>query len=130
METAIGGTWLNRIGAVALVTAMGFFVKYAFDNDWLNEMVRVLLGAFIGILLLGGGAYFYKKKGLPIFGQGLIGSGISILYLSVYGSFGYYHLISHPVAYGFMITVTIIALWHAIRFLHVSSLLNSGNAAY
>src|SRR5712692_7032664 len=34
LETLIGGRWLNRIGIVAIISAVTFFLKYAFDNNW------------------------------------------------------------------------------------------------
>ncbi|MFQ5633306.1 MAG: DUF2339 domain-containing protein, partial [bacterium] len=84
-EALVGGKLLNRIGALALIFGVGFFLKYAFDNNWINETMRVLIGFLTGAVLLFGSARF-QKKDLPIFAQGLAGAGISILYLSVYAS--------------------------------------------
>jgi uncharacterized membrane protein len=114
-ESLIGGKLLNRIGALALIIGIGFFLKYAFDNNWINETTRVLIGAFIGIALLFGGARFHKK-GLAIFAQGLVGAGIPILYLSVYASFNFYHLVSQPVAFVLMSAVTITAFQQGLRY--------------
>ncbi len=114
-EALIGGKLLNRIGALALVIGIGFFLKYAFDNNWLSETVRVLLGAVAGILLLAGAARS-RSKGLVIFAQGLVGAGIAVLYLSVYASFNYYQLVSQPVAFVLMAAVTIIAFTQAFLY--------------
>jgi len=114
-ETLIGGKILNRIGALAVIIGVGFFLKYAFDNNWITETMRVLIGLAIGFLLLFGGHY-YHKKGFLIFSRGLIGAGIAILYLSVYASFNYYHLVSQIVAFAMMIVVTIISFWQAIKY--------------
>ncbi|NUM75746.1 DUF2339 domain-containing protein, partial [candidate division KSB1 bacterium] len=51
-EALVGGKLLNRIGAFALILGVGFFLKYAFDNNWLSETMRVLIGAAIGAGLL------------------------------------------------------------------------------
>ena len=91
-ESFIGGKLLNRIGALALIIGLGFFLKYAFDNNWISETVRVLIGASVGFISLGL-AYRTHQKGFQIFSQGLIGAGISILYLSVYASFNFYALV-------------------------------------
>ncbi len=72
-EELIGGKLLNWIGAVALIIAVGFFLKYAFDNNWITESVRVLIGAIIGIGLLVTGVRFHKKE-LFIFTQGIFGA--------------------------------------------------------
>ncbi|HCF99542.1 MAG TPA: hypothetical protein DEV93_03255, partial [Chloroflexi bacterium] len=36
-EALIGGRWLNRVGAVALILGTGFFFKYAVDNNWISQ---------------------------------------------------------------------------------------------
>ncbi|MBA4492961.1 DUF2339 domain-containing protein [Paenactinomyces guangxiensis] len=114
-ELLIGGKWLNRIGAVALVIGLAFFIKYAFDHNWINEVVRVLAGGVAGILLLWGGARSHKKK-LPVFGQGLIGAGIAVFYVSVFASFNFYKLISLETAFLLMSCVTILAFQQAMRY--------------
>jgi uncharacterized membrane protein len=114
-EALIGGKLLNRIGALALIIGIGFFLKYAFDNNWISETVRVLIGTVIGILLIGGAVQTHKK-GFQIFAQGLLGAGVAILYLSVYASFNYYHLVSQPVAFGLMSLVTITTFLLAIQY--------------
>jgi uncharacterized membrane protein len=114
-ESLIGGKLLNRIGAFALILGVGFFLKYAFDNNWISETVRVLIGFAAGALLLFGGARWHKK-GLAIFAQGLIGAGIAILYLSVYASFNFYHLVSQPVAFVLMSAVTALTFFHGLKY--------------
>lgn len=114
-EVFVGGKVLNRIGSIALVIGLGYFLKYAFDNDMISETIRVLIGILIGIILLAGGIRFYQKD-LKIFSQGLAGSGISILYLSIYASFNYYHLVSQPLAFGFMAIITIITFIQAFYY--------------
>ncbi len=114
-EALVGGKLLNRIGALALIIGVGFFLKYAFDNNWISESVRVLMGGALGagLLVLGGLSH---KKGLAVFSQGILGAGIAILYLSVYASFNFYHLVSQPVAFGMMAAVTAVAFWQGIRY--------------
>ena len=51
-EAFVGGKLLNRIGALALIIGVGFFLKYAFDNNWITESMRVLLGGVVGVALL------------------------------------------------------------------------------
>jgi uncharacterized membrane protein len=114
-EALIGGKLLNRIGAVALILGMGFFLKYAFDNNWITETLRVIIGGVLGgiCLVL---ANSTSRKGFQIFSQGLVGAGIAILYLSVFASFNYYALVSQPVAFLLMAAVTVIAFEEAFRY--------------
>jgi len=115
LEMLVGGKLLNRIGALALILAAGFFLKYAFDNDLINETARVLLGGVLGCGLLVAAARS-RKKGLEVFSQGLVGAGIAILYLSVFASFNFYDLLPQGVAYALMTVVTIVAVVHAFRY--------------
>jgi uncharacterized membrane protein len=114
-ESFIGGKLLNRIGALALIIGLGFFMKYAFDNNWISETIRVVIGACVGFLCVGL-AYRTSKKGFQIFAQGLIGAGIAILYLSVYASFNYYALVPQWTAFLFMSLVTALSLLLGIYF--------------
>ena len=104
-EILFGGKLLNRVGALALILAVGFFLKYAFDNDWLNETARVILGCAAGLLLIAGGYRFHRRQ-LSVFSQGLTGAGVAILYLSIYAAFDFYHLVPQPVAFFLMALVT------------------------
>ena len=114
-EAFVGGKLLNRIGAFALIIGVGFFLKYAFDNNWITETMRVVLGGVAGIALLVLGARFHRNA-YQVFAQGLIGAGIAILYLSVFASFNFYHLVSQLTAFALMSAVTVIAFSQAFRY--------------
>ena len=114
-ETLIGGKMLNRVGALALVLGVGFFLKYAFDNDWLNETARVVLGGAAGLLLIGIGHRFHRRH-MGVFAQGLTGAGAAILYLSIYAAYDFYHLVPQPVAFLLMALVTAAALFLSLNY--------------
>lgn len=114
-EILFGGKLLNRLGALALIFAVGFFLKYAFDNDWLNETARVILGGAAGLLLIAGG-YRHHRRDLRVFAQGLTGAGAAILYLSIYAAYDFYHLIPQPIAFLLMALVTAAALLLSLRY--------------
>lgn len=114
-EAFLAGKLFNILGSIILVIGIGFFLKYAFDNHWINETLRVIMGGAFGIGLLIGGRYFYKKD-YAIVAQGLIGTGISVLYLSIYAAYNFYHLMPGTVAFILMIVTTIIAFQQALRY--------------
>ena len=114
-EILVGGKLLNRVGALALILGVGFFLKYAFDNDWLNELARVLMGAAAGLLLIGGG-YRFHQRNLAIFSQGLTGAGVAILYLSIYAAYDFYHFVPQPLAFILMAVVTVAALLLSLHY--------------
>src|SRR6185437_13087924 len=44
LEGTIGRLWFNRVGIFALLFGVAFFLKYAFENNWIGPSVRVVLG--------------------------------------------------------------------------------------
>jgi uncharacterized membrane protein len=45
IERSIGERYLLYAGMVVLVLAVASFLRYAFEQQWLSPLVRVLLGA-------------------------------------------------------------------------------------
>jgi hypothetical protein len=45
LESRIGGKWFSRVGIVALLISVSYFLKLAFDNDWIGPSGRVAIGA-------------------------------------------------------------------------------------
>src|SRR5216117_926064 len=52
LETLIGAHWLNRIGIAAVLVGAAYFLKYAFENNWIGPTARVLIGTGCGVALL------------------------------------------------------------------------------
>ena len=113
-EWLLGGNWLARIGVLALVIGIGFFLKLAFDNQWIGETGRVLMGLAAGLALLGGGEFWRRKY--PILAQPLTGGGLAVLYLSIFAAFSLYDLIPALWALGFFFLVTLTAAGLALRY--------------
>lgn len=61
------------------------------------------------------GGYFHRK-GMNVFAQGLVGGGIAILYVSVFASYHFYGLVPQTGALLFMMMVTLVAIWQALRY--------------
>lgn len=53
MERFIGVNLFSKIGIAVLVLGIGFFVKYAIDNDWIGEIARTVLGMVAAWCALG-----------------------------------------------------------------------------
>ena len=60
-EQILGGNWLARIGVFTLIIGAAFFLKFAFDKNWLGPLGRVILGVVAGFVMLAGGHYWRKK---------------------------------------------------------------------
>jgi uncharacterized membrane protein len=114
LEAAIGGRLLLWVGTIVLVLGVAFFLKYAFDNDWITESMRVGMGVGGGLLLAAVGHRF-AGRGYRAYGQILAGGGLAVLYLSIYAAFGYYGLIGQTPAFLLLVLVTVGAAWLADR---------------
>lgn len=105
VESILGGKWLYYLGILALVFAVAFFLKYAFDNNWIGPAGRVGIGILIG------GAMFplsdwLTHRGYRYFSEGITGLGAAVLYLSIWSGWHYYTLFSQPAAFALMIVIT------------------------
>ncbi len=92
MEFAIASNWLLRIGIVILVMGGGFFLKYSVENSLLSERARVGLSVLGAVGLIAVGSQLLGKK-YHLFGQGLLGGGIALLYFAAFAAHAFYHLI-------------------------------------
>ncbi len=113
-ERLLARNWFAIIGAVALVVGIGFFLKLAFDNNWIGDTGRVVLGVALGLALLGTGEYAQRR--IPVWAQPVTAAGAVILYLSIYAAFGLYQLIRPDVALLFMALVVALAALLALRY--------------
>ncbi len=105
LESIIAGRVLNRIGIVALLLAAAFFLKFAFDNQWIGPTGRVAIGLVAGTLLLAWSQLLLKRS-YRYFSEGMAGLGAGVLYLSIYAAWSFYQLVPGAVAFAGMIVVT------------------------
>jgi len=107
LEALVAGRWMNYVGILALLFAVAFFLKYAFENNWVGPRGR------IGIGLLAGSALYpwshrLLEKGYRYFSEGIAGLGAAILYLSLWAGWHYYHVFPQSTSFALMIVVTAI----------------------
>ena len=105
LESRIGLRWMLYVGVATLVLGIGFFVQHAFENEWITETMRVLIGAAAGAGLILAGAHFVEV-GYLLYGQVLSGGGLVALYLSTYAALNYYELIGPTPAFVLMVFIT------------------------
>jgi uncharacterized membrane protein len=107
-EARLGQKGLLLVGVVVLVLGIGYFLKYAFEQQWIQPPMRLAMAYLAGLGLLAAGEW-QRRRGLGFFGHGLIGGGIATLYFATYAGFGIYKLVPQTPAFALMIVVTILA---------------------
>ena len=105
LEEVIGARLMLWVGAIVLVLGVAFFLKYAFDNEWITESMRVALGIAAGLALVAAGDRF-ASRGYAAYGQIVAGGGIAVLFLAIYAAYSFYALIGQALAFVLMIAVT------------------------
>src|SRR5438552_2418966 len=105
LESVIAGRWFNRVGIVALLISVSYFLKLAFDNNWIGPSGRVAIGVLLGALMLPWSQWLLGK-GYTYFSEGIAALGEATLFLSVWAGCQYYALYSRDVGFVAMIAIT------------------------
>jgi hypothetical protein len=81
-ETVVGGSWLNKLGAVVLVVGLVLLLGYSAAR--VGPPGRVLISLVTSLSLLATGVVIEARGRFRIFARGLIGAGWAGLYSTVY----------------------------------------------
>lgn len=104
LEKFIGERLVTFIGIAILFTGIAFFVKYAIDKNWINEIGRTAIGILCGGVLIG--VAHRLRKSYTTFSSVLAGGGVAVLYFAVSYAFQVYHLFSQSVTLGILVAIT------------------------
>jgi len=114
LEKFIGENLVSKIGIGVLVLAIGFFVKYAIDNEWIGPAGRVGIGILCGGILIG--IAHYLRNSYKAFSSVLVGGGLAVLYFSIALAYHQYHLFgksdaaNQTVSFIIMLVITLFAV--------------------
>lgn len=120
-ESFFTSNLLNKVGVLALIIGMGFFLTYTFDQSWVSPVVKVLTSTLFAVLFLFGAAWFNKTETYKVFVQGIAGAGIAVFYLSIFAAYSYYHLFNYPIAFVLMLATATIAFHQALKYNSVAT---------
>jgi uncharacterized membrane protein len=113
LEQKIGTRWILIAGIITSIVGVGFFLKYAYDNDLIGPLGRVVITAVAGIaaLLVGEGT---RRRGYGIVAKGVTALGFAILYAAVFSAYRFYELIGSGPAFALAIFITATAMLYAV----------------
>jgi uncharacterized membrane protein len=114
LATNLGPKLLVATGALAVFASLAFFVKYAWENEWVGPTGRVLSGAMFSLGLIALGLRLLRREYRPL-GQGLAGAGFAGLFTAVFGAHAFYELIPRAAAFVLLLGVVSAALALAAR---------------
>ncbi|MDO8998822.1 MAG: DUF2339 domain-containing protein [Bacteroidota bacterium] len=114
LEKFIGENILSKIAITILVLGIAFFVKYAIDKEWINEIARVGIGILCGGIVLGFAHYLHKK--FKAFSSVLVGGGIAIFYFTIGIAFHQYHIFDQTTAFIIMLLITGFSVFISILY--------------
>jgi uncharacterized membrane protein len=115
LEELIGGRWFNRIGIIAILFAVSYFLKLAFDNNWIGPAGRVAIGILLGLLMLPWSDWLLSRD-YTYFSEGIAGLGEATLFVSVWAGCQYYRLFTQQVGFVALVIVTGIMAFLALRW--------------
>jgi hypothetical protein len=87
-EEWVGKKLLQKAGIVIVLIGMIVFLKYSFDNHWIDELGRIAMSAVGAVLLLGAGEWFHTKY--ANWSHAFTGGALALLYFTVWVSHVFY----------------------------------------
>jgi uncharacterized membrane protein len=122
--------WLLKLGALLLLIGLGWFVSYAFLNNWIGPMGRITLGLFAGTSVLALG--FWRMRAYITQGSVFVILGATTILLTIYAARSIYDFFTPQSALGLMFAASaLVALASGVynrRQLAVASVLMAGIA--
>ncbi|MEN6575774.1 MAG: DUF2339 domain-containing protein, partial [Phycisphaerales bacterium] len=129
LEQRIGTRWVLVAGVVTVIFAVGFFLKYAYESQWIGPWGRVAIAGFGGLIALAIGEVT-RRRGYGFVAKGVTALGFAILYATVFAAHRWYGLIGSVPAYALAIGVTAAAMVYAVVMDEVTAALLSLAGGY
>jgi uncharacterized membrane protein len=106
LESRIGAQLLNRIGILAVLIGVAWFLKLAFDRNWIGPPVRIWVGLACAAGVMAWSERF-RRRGFPAFSYSLKALGTSIAYLSLWAAASLFHVAPPGLIFLAMTAVTV-----------------------
>ena len=112
-ETFIGQKAFGWLAVILFLFSATFFLRYAYQNNWIGPVGRVAIGELAGVALIVGGVR-YLIGGWRRFSSMLMSAGIVVIYLSTYTAFAFYQLLPQSHAGAFLALIILESMVAAV----------------
>jgi hypothetical protein len=116
-EVLVGGSVLNKLGALVLVIGIALFLGYSFGH--ITPAGRAAMALMVSLAILGTGMWVERLGQYRIFANGLIGAGWAALYATSYAAYAIpeARVIENPIVGSIgMVLVATGMIWHSLRY--------------
>ena len=108
--------WMLKTGVLFLLCGLGWFVTYAFMNNWIGQSGRITLGYFVGVALLVYGWIKMHEESFAKKAAAFFVLGASTIMLTTYAAHMMYNMFPATVAMGIMYLTSSFVSVCSIRF--------------
>lgn len=114
-EYFFGTNLITRLGMLAMILAVIWFIKLAIDRHWINESVRVLIGILggAGIGILG---EILRRRGFKLISSIMTAGGVSIMGISVFSAWYFYNILGKNESFIVLVCLAVFSsVWAVVR---------------
>ncbi|MES1258646.1 MAG: DUF2339 domain-containing protein, partial [Acidobacteriota bacterium] len=116
-ESLVGGSLLNKLGALILVIGIALFLGFSFSR--MNAGGRSGIAGLVSLAALGAGVGIERRERYRVFARGLIGAGWAGLYATAYAAWALPAARVMEDPFTGSLTMLLVAagmIWHALRY--------------
>lgn len=109
------GNIFNKIGALAIITGIAFFIKVVSQYIVFTPALKITLAFLAGALMVTGALKLHEDK-MKNYAEVLMGTGFAVLFITLYCAAGLYHLLPVAAATAFGVLLVMLTYYIADRF--------------
>ncbi|MDD3148041.1 MAG: DUF2339 domain-containing protein, partial [Candidatus Riflebacteria bacterium] len=128
-EQFTGAMLFAWLGGIALFLGAGFFVKYSIDKNLISPVMRLVIGAIVGLGMIGGSFWFERGK-YDTMRHTFASGGIGVLYSVFFAATLYYEYLPKPAGFVSLSIISAAAFVLAIFHRGVAISVLGGVGAY
>lgn len=112
----MSGNLLGVVASICFILAAGFIMKLSIETGWLTHEKQLGIATLFGMALFAAGIVISSSD--RTYASFLPAAGATILYLTCFAAYQFYHLISFQTVIAVTSLVSGISIWFYVRFKH------------